>query len=77
MYFAKYGANVVLSARSVEKLEDVKKRCIEEAKKNGFDIKVQVLPLDILKFDSHKECALQVIANVSYHDKGCQGDGEN
>lgn len=52
--FAKEGASLVLSARNKDKLEEVKKKCLE------FTPKCQVLPVDL----SHTEGLEKVVGSV-------------
>lgn len=49
---AKAGAKVVLSARSVEKLNDVKQQCLRTG--HVKEEEVLVLPLDLVQYDQHQ-----------------------
>ncbi|CAL1678656.1 unnamed protein product [Lasius platythorax] len=57
---AKAGCKLILSARRVAELEEVKRRCLEENKCLSDD-DVEVYPLDLLNLDSHEEAFLRVI----------------
>ncbi|GAB1865773.1 Dehydrogenase/reductase SDR family member 7 [Camponotus japonicus] len=57
---AKAGCKLILSARRVAELEQVKKRCLEENKYLNDD-DVEVYPLDVLNLDSHEKAFLHVI----------------
>ncbi|GAB1863963.1 Dehydrogenase/reductase SDR family member 7 [Camponotus japonicus] len=57
---AKAGCKLILSARRVTELEQVKKRCLQE-NKYLTDDDVAVYPLDMINLDSHEEAFLHVI----------------
>ncbi|XP_025266625.1 dehydrogenase/reductase SDR family member 7 isoform X2 [Camponotus floridanus] len=57
---AKAGCKLILSARRVAELEQVKKRCLEENKYLNDD-DVEVYPLDVLNLDLHEKAFLHVI----------------
>ncbi|XP_029168983.1 dehydrogenase/reductase SDR family member 7 [Nylanderia fulva] len=57
---AKAGCKLILSARRVAELQQVKKRCLE-GNKSLSDDDVEVYPLDLLDEDSHKKAFLHVI----------------
>lgn len=57
---AKAGCKLILSARRIAELEQVKKRCLEENKYLNDD-DVEVYPLDLLNPDLHEKAFLHVI----------------
>lgn len=59
---AKLGSKIVISARSKEKLEQVRKQCLEAGKPHGLkDADILVLEMDMCKFSTHKPCLEQVL----------------
>ncbi|XP_025266509.1 dehydrogenase/reductase SDR family member 7 [Camponotus floridanus] len=57
---AKAGCKLILSARRVAELEQVKKKCLEENKYLN-DNDVELYPLDVLNLESHEKAFLHVI----------------
>lgn len=56
--FVECGAKVILSARREEELRRVQKQC---KVKYGSNAEVEVLPMDVLKFESHAKKAAEAI----------------
>ncbi|KAK9511434.1 hypothetical protein O3M35_000097 [Rhynocoris fuscipes] len=63
--FARNGAKVVLSGRSVVNLERVKQRCLEVGSRYDH---ILVLPFDITDYKKHEEMFLRVIDNFGKLD---------
>ena len=57
--FAGFGAKLVLSARSVDKLQDVKQRCLKNSGLRDEDI--LVLEMDMTDLDSHLDMFNKVV----------------
>ncbi|KAM0728083.1 Dehydrogenase/reductase SDR family member 7 [Formica fusca] len=57
---AKAGCKLILSARRIDELEKVKRKCLEE-NEHLSDDDVEVYPLDLLNFDLHEKAFLHVI----------------
>ncbi|XP_018059843.1 PREDICTED: dehydrogenase/reductase SDR family member 7 isoform X1 [Atta colombica] len=57
---AKAGCKLILSARRIAELEQVKKTCLEE-NRNLTDNDVEVYPMDVLDLDSHEKAFEHVI----------------
>ncbi|KAH9492896.1 Dehydrogenase/reductase SDR member 7 [Bulinus truncatus] len=55
------GCKLVLSSRRKEELERVKQGCILSNRKNISEEDVLVLPLDVVKFESHKAAVQKVL----------------
>nr|KAI8735351.1 dehydrogenase/reductase SDR family member 7-like; partial [Biomphalaria glabrata] len=58
---ASVGCKLVLSARRKEELERVKQTCLMTNRGTLSDDDILVLPLDIIKFESHKSAVKQVL----------------
>ncbi|XP_050406980.2 dehydrogenase/reductase SDR family member 7 isoform X2 [Patella vulgata] len=63
---AQAGCKLVLSARREDELNRVKKQCLTSGPIKEEDI--LVLPLDLLKFDSHKDAVDKVLQNFNKID---------
>lgn len=58
---AKHGVRLAISARREALLEQVKEECLAEAKGLLASKDVLVLPMDMLKLESHKQCLNEVL----------------
>ncbi|XP_023307571.2 dehydrogenase/reductase SDR family member 7 [Lucilia cuprina] len=58
---ARHGVRLVLSARREALLEEVKEECLAEAKGLLAAKDVLVLPMDMLKLETHNRCLLEVL----------------
>ncbi|TRY78067.1 hypothetical protein TCAL_10578 [Tigriopus californicus] len=67
--FAKVGSKIVISARSKEKLDQVKKKCLEAGKPQGLkEADILVLEMDMCKFSTHKPCLEAILKRFSRLD---------
>uniref|UniRef100_A0A2C9KEQ5 Dehydrogenase/reductase SDR family member 7 n=1 Tax=Biomphalaria glabrata TaxID=6526 RepID=A0A2C9KEQ5_BIOGL len=58
---ASVGCKLVLSARRKEELERVKQTCLLSSRNKISDEDVLILPLDVVKFESHKAAVQKVL----------------